>query len=73
MFKSNFIILKLAFDFLKVGHMDKLLCIIQVKDKFRFGNLLVKGKESFGVRVYPGVDYAFIMSLLTILNEIDFC
>lgn len=44
---------------------------MQVKDNFKLGSFLAKGHESFGVRVYPGVDYAFIVSLLVILNEND--
>ncbi|XP_070025660.1 protein LURP-one-related 14-like [Nicotiana sylvestris] len=44
----------------------------EVNDNFKLGSFLCKGKESFQVRVYPGVDYAFIISLLVILNENDF-
>ncbi|CAA2945341.1 Hypothetical predicted protein [Olea europaea subsp. europaea] len=42
--------------------------IAEVKQRFNLGSL---GKEKFEARVYPGVDYAFIVSLLVILNEID--
>ncbi|GAA0182065.1 hypothetical protein LIER_30315 [Lithospermum erythrorhizon] len=42
--------------------------IAEVKEKFKVGSLI--GKQSFEVRVYPGVDFAFIVSLLVILNEI---
>ncbi|CAI9772185.1 unnamed protein product [Fraxinus pennsylvanica] len=42
--------------------------IAEVKQRFKLGSL---GKEKFEARVYPGVDYAFIVSLLVILNEID--
>nr|GMC59202.1 protein LURP-one-related 14-like [Ipomoea batatas] len=47
------------------------MVIAEVKDNFKLGSFLAKGHESFGVRVYPGVDYAFIVSLLVILNEND--
>lgn len=40
----------------------------QVKEKSKLGSI---GKESFQARIYPGIDYAFIMSLLVIFNEID--
>ncbi|KAI9156934.1 hypothetical protein LWI28_014265 [Acer negundo] len=30
-----------------------------------------KGKETFKVKVYPGVDYAFIAALIVIVNEND--
>ncbi|KAI3470939.1 hypothetical protein Pfo_027602 [Paulownia fortunei] len=42
--------------------------IAEVRERFRLGSL---GKESFEARIYPGFDYAFIVSLLVILNEID--
>lgn len=29
------------------------------------------GKDTFGVTVYPNVDYAFIVALVVILNEIS--
>lgn len=32
---------------------------------------IVLGKETFGVTVYPNVDYAFIVALVVILNEIN--
>lgn len=34
------------------------------------GNMVV-GKDTFGVTVYPNVDYAFIVALVVILNEIS--
>ncbi|KAG8391457.1 hypothetical protein BUALT_Bualt01G0189800 [Buddleja alternifolia] len=42
--------------------------ITEVKERFKLESLR---KERFEARIYPGVDYAFIMSLLVILNEID--
>ncbi|XP_059301650.1 protein LURP-one-related 14-like [Lycium ferocissimum] len=45
--------------------------LAEVNDNFKLGSFLWKGKESFQVRVYPGVDYAFIIALLVILNEND--
>lgn len=32
---------------------------------------MVLGKETFGVIVYPNVDYAFVVALVVILNEIN--
>lgn len=32
---------------------------------------IVLGKETFGVTVYPNVDYAFVVALVVILNEIN--
>ncbi|XP_075476040.1 protein LURP-one-related 14-like [Primulina tabacum] len=42
--------------------------IAEVKQRFKLGSL---GKEIFEARIYPGIDYVFIVSLLVILNEID--
>ncbi|XAR66000.1 hypothetical protein NMG60_11012035 [Bertholletia excelsa] len=42
--------------------------IAEVRDKSKLESFICKGEESFEVRVYPGVDYAFIVSLLVILN-----
>ncbi|XP_073119806.1 protein LURP-one-related 15-like [Henckelia pumila] len=42
--------------------------IAEVKQRFKLGSL---GKEAFEARIYPGIDYVFIVSLLAILNEID--
>jgi uncharacterized protein YxjI len=53
-------------DSAKVYHDDAL--IAEVKDKSGFGGFL-KGKQDFVVRINAGVDYAFIVSLLVILNE----
>lgn len=32
---------------------------------------IVLGKDTFGVTVYPNVDYAFIVALVVILEEIN--
>lgn len=42
---------------------------MQVKERFKLGSFF-KGRENFEVRVYPGVDYAFIVSILIVYNEI---
>ncbi|KAL0402967.1 UNVERIFIED_CONTAM: protein LURP-one-related 14 [Sesamum radiatum] len=52
----------------KVYRGDTLMA--EVKERFTMGGRL--GNERFEARIYPGVDYAFIVSLLVILNEIDF-
>lgn len=44
------------------------VCHNQVKEKTTFGGFF-KGKQDFVVRINAGVDYAFIVSLLVILNE----
>lgn len=31
----------------------------------------ILGKDAFGVTVYPSVDYAFIIALVVILDEIE--
>lgn len=41
-----------------------------MKEKTKIGYFF-KGIEKFDVRVYLGVDYAFVVSLLVILNDID--
>ncbi|MBA0701596.1 hypothetical protein Goari_022752 [Gossypium aridum] len=43
--------------------------IAEVRHNFTWGSC--KGKESFKVKVYPEVDYAFIVALLVIMNESD--
>lgn len=45
-----------------------IVCHNQVKEKTTFGGFF-KGKQDFVVRINAGVDYAFIVSLLVILNE----
>lgn len=42
---------------------------MQVKEKSKLGSL---AKESFEARIYPGIDYAFIVSLVVIFSEVDF-
>ncbi|RAL54931.1 unnamed protein product [Cuscuta campestris] len=44
--------------------------IAEVKEEKKIGNFF-KGIERFDVRVFPGVDYAFVVSLLVIINAID--
>ncbi|XP_059301669.1 protein LURP-one-related 14-like [Lycium ferocissimum] len=51
----------------KVYKRDTL--IAEVKERFKLGSFF-KGRENFELRVYPGVDYAFIVSILIIYNEI---
>ncbi|KAK8643417.1 hypothetical protein V6N13_012716 [Hibiscus sabdariffa] len=43
--------------------------IAEVKHNYTWGS--VKGKESFKVKVYPEVDYAFIVALIVIMDEAD--
>ncbi|WOL16615.1 hypothetical protein Cni_G25403 [Canna indica] len=46
-------------------------CIVaQMSRKHTVKNVLL-GKDTFGVTVYPNVDYAFIASLIVILDEIN--
>jgi hypothetical protein len=44
--------------------------ILQVKHNFTLESFC-KGKEKYKVKVYPEVDYAFIVALLVILDEND--
>lgn len=56
---------------LKVVSFHLISCwsiIFQVKEKFKLASM---GKESFTARIYPGIDYAFIVSLLVMLNDIE--
>ncbi|XP_057804685.1 protein LURP-one-related 14-like [Salvia miltiorrhiza] len=43
--------------------------VAEVKEKSKLRRL---GTGSFQARIYPGIDYAFIVSLLVIFTEIDF-
>ncbi|XWS07590.1 hypothetical protein CRYUN_Cryun41cG0002100 [Craigia yunnanensis] len=43
--------------------------IAEVSHNFTWGSC--KGKESFKVKVYPEVDYAFIVALIVIMHEND--
>ncbi|GMI87331.1 hypothetical protein like AT3G56180 [Hibiscus trionum] len=43
--------------------------IAEVNHQFTWGSC--KGKQTFKVKVYPDVDYAFIVALLVIMNEND--
>ncbi|KAM7526565.1 hypothetical protein LguiA_016467 [Lonicera macranthoides] len=44
--------------------------IAQMHTKHTVESIML-GKETFGVTVYPNVDYAFIVALVVILNEIN--
>ncbi|XP_010256970.1 PREDICTED: protein LURP-one-related 14 [Nelumbo nucifera] len=44
--------------------------IAEANHKFTWGRFC-KGKDNFTVKVNPGVDYAFIVTLIVILNEND--
>ena len=48
---------------------NELLQCLQIDKKSTWGGFFV-GKDVFNVRVFPEVDYAFIVSLLIILQEI---
>nr|GMC63806.1 protein LURP-one-related 14-like [Ipomoea batatas] len=69
--RSHPLQMKTRLDVFLPGNVRADVPDFQVKDNFKLGSFLAKGHESFGVRVYPGVDYAFIVSLLVILNEND--
>ncbi|GMI90267.1 hypothetical protein like AT3G56180 [Hibiscus trionum] len=43
--------------------------IAEVKHNYTWGSC--KGKERFKVKVYPEVDYAFILALIVIMHETD--
>ncbi|CAN7069108.1 unnamed protein product [Brassica rapa subsp. trilocularis] len=64
---GNFSVVGTYFDdSAKVYHSNAV--IAEVKEKTTFGGFF-KGKQDFMVRINAGVDYAFIISLLIILNE----
>ncbi|KAJ0266229.1 hypothetical protein HA466_0002630 [Hirschfeldia incana] len=64
---GNFSVVGTYFDdSAKVYHSNAV--IAEVKEKTTFGGFF-KGKQDFVVRINPGVDYAFVVSLLVILNE----
>ncbi|XP_020252353.1 protein LURP-one-related 10-like [Asparagus officinalis] len=44
--------------------------VAQMKKHHTVGSVLL-GKDTFGVTVYPNVDYAFIVALIVILDEIN--
>ncbi|XP_043817093.1 protein LURP-one-related 14 isoform X1 [Manihot esculenta] len=44
--------------------------VAEVNHKFTWGSFL-DGREKFRLQVYPGVDYAFIVTLVIIFSEID--
>ncbi|XP_071722870.1 protein LURP-one-related 14-like [Rutidosis leptorrhynchoides] len=44
--------------------------LAEVNHNFKWANLC-RGKESFRVKVQPDVDYAFIVAMLVILEELD--
>jgi hypothetical protein len=46
------------------------LLLLQMHKKHTVQSLLI-GKDHFMVTVYPNVDYAFIVALIVILNEIN--
>ncbi|KAK1284346.1 Protein LURP-one-related 15 [Acorus calamus] len=44
--------------------------IAQMKRKYTVSNVLL-GRDTFGVTVYPNFDYAFVVTLVVILDEIN--
>lgn len=52
-------------DFSDVNVME-----MQMHKKHSAQSILL-GKDTFGVTVYPNVDYAFIVALIVILEEIN--
>ncbi|KAM0941201.1 putative tubby-like protein [Dioscorea sansibarensis] len=44
--------------------------VAQMSRKYTVTNIVL-GKDTFGVTVYPNIDYAFIVSLIIILDEIN--
>lgn len=45
-------------------------CELQMRRKYTVKNVIL-GKDTFSVTVYPNVDFAFIVSLIVILDEIN--
>lgn len=43
---------------------------MQMSRKYTVTNIVL-GRDTFGVTVYPNIDYAFIVSLVIILDEIN--
>jgi hypothetical protein len=43
--------------------------MLQMNRKFTISNVLL-GKDTFGVTVFPHVDYVFVAALVVILDEI---
>lgn len=48
----------------------ELLYCQQMSKQYTVKNAIL-GKDAFGVTVYPNVDYAFIIALVVILDEIE--
>lgn len=46
-----------------VGLLTNFIWFVQVNHKFTWSSLF-KGKDNFVIRVYPGIDYAFIVALI---------
>ena len=44
--------------------------IAEMRRKYTVANVLI-GRETFAIRVYAGIDYAFIVALVVILDEIN--
>lgn len=53
-----------------VGLLTNFIWFVQVNHKFTWSSLF-EGKDNFVIRVYPGIDYAFIVALIVILHEIN--
>lgn len=53
-----------------VGLLTNFIWFVQVNHKFTWSSLF-EGKDNFVIRVYPGIDYAFIVALIVILHGIN--
>lgn len=49
---------------------DSEAIVAQMHRKAKLGNIIL-GKDTYGVTVYPNVDYAFIVALIIILDEVN--
>ncbi|XP_077239182.1 protein LURP-one-related 15-like [Tasmannia lanceolata] len=53
-----------------ISRGDSTVIVAQMSRKYTAKNILL-GKDTFGVTIYPNVDYAFIVALIVILDEIN--
>lgn len=66
----NVIVKIVASLILAMPWMVVVLLFLQMHKKHTVQSVLI-GKDNFAVTVYPNVDYAFIVALIVILDEIN--
>ncbi|KAG0452112.1 hypothetical protein HPP92_026131 [Vanilla planifolia] len=68
--KSSLLQFKTELDVFLASNSGEHRCDFKMSRHYTAKNIVL-GKEAFGISIYPNVDYAFVVSLIVILDEIN--